>query len=146
MATEAEAISQPSTADLESPGPGEAASLESVIAHAVELYGEAGAQLRDLGELAFMELDLAVSSLKWSLLTMLMLGAASIMTMTLLIVSVILLFLPQGVSAVSIVLLCALGSALTAAGFFLVLRVLTRRLYFSGLRSQLRDAPDDSVQ
>lgn len=146
MAIEPEAISQPSTAEDEPSAAPEAASLDSVIAHVLELYNEVGQQLRGVGELAFMELELALASLKWSLLTVLMLAAASIMTLTLLIVSVILLFLPQGVSAVSVVLLCTVGCALVAAGFFLVLRVLTKRLYFAGLRSQLLDSGNDTIQ
>tara|TARA_R110001599_G_scaffold65838_2_gene185777 strand:- start:30087 stop:30521 length:435 start_codon:yes stop_codon:yes gene_type:complete len=138
-------IPESSPADLEGTHTPETASLESVIAHATELFGEAKQQLRDVGELAFMELELAVESFKWSLWTMLLFAVASIMTLTLLMVSLLLLFLPQGVPAATVILLCSLGTAVTAAGLFLLLRTLTKRLYFAGLRSQLLDASRDQI-
>jgi len=146
MAIEPETMSESAAAEEAPSGAQQAASLDAVVAHALEFYNEAGQQLRDIGELAFMELELAVASLKWSLLTVFMLATASIMTLTLLIVSVILLCIPQGVSAVSVVLLCTLGCALIAACFFVLLRVLTRRLHFAGLRRQLQDTNNDPIQ
>tara|TARA_R110001592_G_scaffold363371_1_gene685522 strand:- start:134553 stop:134990 length:438 start_codon:yes stop_codon:yes gene_type:complete len=132
--------------DAEVPRVPETASLETVIAHASELFGEARQQLRDVGELAFMELELAVESFKWSLWTMLLFAVASIMTLTLLMVSLLLLFLPQGIPAATVILLCGLGTAVIAAGLFMLLRTLTKRLYFAGLRSQLLDASRDEIE
>ena len=60
------------------------------------LYEGAKQQVRDVGELAFMELELAVESFKWSLWTMLLFAVASIMTLTLLMVSLLLLFPAPG--------------------------------------------------
>ena len=138
-------IPESSPADAEAPHAPETASLETVIAHAVELYSEVKQQLRDVGELAFMELELAVESFKWSLWTMLLFAVASIMTLTLLMVSLLLFFLPQGIPAATVILLCSLGTAIIAAGLFLLLRTLTKRLYFAGLRSHLLDATCDEI-
>lgn len=138
-------IPESSPADAEAPHVPETASLETVIAHAVALYSEVKQQLRDVGELAFMELELAVESFKWSLWTMLLFAVASIMTLTLLMVSLLLWFLPQGIPAATVILLCSLGTAIIAAGLFLLLRTLTKRLYFAGLRSHLLDASRDEI-
>jgi hypothetical protein len=113
------------------------ASLEALLAQSGELYSGAKQQLRDTMELACMEFELTVEALKWWAWALLLFGSASIMTFSLLIVSVTLWFLPEGVSAVGVILMCTLISAIVAASLMLMLRSLSKRIFFPVLRRHL---------
>ncbi len=109
-----------------------------------ELYAETTAQLRDLGELAFMELELAIKSLQWGMLALLMLGASSMLAFTFLMVAAVLTLVNSSVSPAVVMLLCGGFSAIAACFLYLYLRSLTKKMTFSNLRSHLTQTRDET--
>lgn len=117
-------------------------SLESLVTSTRELYVETSAQVRDIGELAFMELELAIRSLQWGIWALLMFGACSVLACTFLMVATALLLVNSSVSPAVIMLFCGGFSAIAAGFLYLCLRSLTKKMTFTHLRSHLTQLKD----
>ena len=112
-------------------------SFESLVNSTRELYVDTAAQVRDIGELAFMELELAIRSLQWGIWALLMFGACSVMACTFLMVATVLLLVESTVSPAIVMLLCGGCSAFAAVFLYVCLRFLTKKMSFTHLRSHL---------
>lgn len=117
-------------------------TLDDLSVGVRELYGESTAQLRDIGELAFMELELAIRSLQWGLWALFMFGACSVMTATFLMMTVVLVLVKSSVPPAAAMLVCGVFSATAALFLFLGLRSMTRRMAFRNLRGHMTQMQD----
>lgn len=118
--------------------------LDDLVDGARDLYSETAAQIRDIGELAFMELELALRSLQWGIWTLFMFGACSVMAGTFLMMSIVLVMVKSSVPPAAVMLACGVFSATAALFLFLGLRSLTRRMTFQNLRGHLTESRDNS--
>lgn len=118
-------------------------TLDRLTSSARDLYSESAAQLRDIGELAFMELELAIRSLQWGIWTLLMFGACSVMACTFLMMAIVLVLINSGVPPAAVMLVCAAFSATAAFFLFLGLRSLTTRMTFRNLRGHLTQVREE---
>lgn len=117
-------------------------TLDQLASSARDLYSESAAQLRDIGELAFMELELALRSLQWGIWTLFMFGACSVMACTFLMMAIVLVLINSSVPPAAVMLVCGVFSATAAFFLFLGLRSLTRRMTFKNLRGHLTQAQE----
>jgi hypothetical protein len=120
-------------------------ALDQLVASSRDLYIESTAQLRDIGELAFMELELAIKSLQWGILALLMFGASSIMACMFLMLATVLVLVGSSVSPAAVMLLCGGFSAVAACFLSLGLRSLTTKATFRNLRNHLTRVHDESL-
>lgn len=123
--------------------PADEPSLDELLSSARDLYSETTAQIRDIGELAFMELELAIRSLQWGIWTLFMFGACSVMAGTFLMMAIVLVMIKSSVPPAAVMLACGIFSATAAFFLFLGLRSLTKRMTFNNLRGHLTQARDD---
>ncbi len=119
-------------------------SLQEMAYSARELYSETTAQLRDIGELAFMELEVAIRSLQWGIWTLFMFGACSVMAVSFLMVAIVLVLIESSVPPAAVMLVCAVCSATAAFFLFLGLKSLTKRMTFTNLRGHLTQVRGDA--
>jgi hypothetical protein len=115
-------------------------SLDELVSSAHELYSDTTAQIRGIGELAFMELELAIRSLQWGIWTLFMFGACSVMAGTFLLLAIALLLMESSFPPATVMLVCSVFSATAAAFLLLGLRSLTKRMTFKNLRRHLTQA------
>jgi hypothetical protein len=120
-------------------------ALEQLLSSTRELYAETTAQFRDIGELAFMELELAIKSLQWGILALLMFGATSIVAFTFLVIAAVLILVNSSFSTAAVLVFCAGFSAIAAGCLYLSLRSLTKKMTFSNLRSHLTRSQDETT-
>jgi hypothetical protein len=118
-------------------------SLDELTLGARDLYTETTAQIRGIGELAFMELELAIRSLQWGIWTLFMFGACSVMAGTFLLMAIVLVLIQSSVPPAAIMLLCGMFSATAALFLFFGLRSLTKRMTFTNLRGHLTQVRDE---
>lgn len=146
MPAEAPPISEtevPPTNKGDSPQP---VSLEKLLNYCRELATETTSQFRDVGDLAFMELELAVNTSKWWILAMFMFCTSSILTFTFIVSAAVLLFVDSGLSAM-VLLICAAVNAVVACMLLLAIKSLSKKMVFRNLRQQLTKAkPGSSVE
>lgn len=119
-------------------------TLDQLVYSARDLYAQTSAQVRDVGELAFMELELAIRALQWGIWTLFMFGACSVMAGTFLMLAMVLAMLESSVPPVAVMLACGVFSATAAFFLFLGLRSLTKRMTFQNLRGHLTRPRDES--
>lgn len=124
-----------------------AQSLEQLFAGTRELFVQTTGQLRGISELAFMELDLAISSFHWWVWTLVLFSVSSVMTFTLIIAAALLAFTENAISPSAVMLIMGGLSALVASGLFLCLKALSKKMTFNTLRAQLtQPQADDHVK
>jgi hypothetical protein len=124
--------------DMEKP------TLDQLMASIRELYADSTVQLREIGELAFMELELAIRSLQWGVLALLMFGASSIMACTFLMLATVLVLVESKVSPAAVMFFCGGFSAVAACCLYFCLRYLTKKMTFRNLRNHLTRAHDET--
>ena len=115
----------------------EAPSLEQLMAVTRDLYAEYTGQVRGIAELAFLELELAISSLQWWVWTLALFSVCSVMTFTFLISAVLIVFTDTTLSPTAAMLLMGGTSATLALLLFYCMKVLARKMVFTTLRKHL---------
>lgn len=123
---------------------GDHISLDRLVTSTQELYAETTAQFRDIGELAFMELELAVKSLQWGVVALLLLTTCSVLACIFLIAAIVLALANIGVSPALLLLVCGGVSAVASSVLYLFLRSLTKKMTFSNLRNHLFQQRNES--
>jgi hypothetical protein len=127
---------------LAPPPPAEQPTLEQLICSTRELYADTAAQFRDVGELAFMELELAIKSLQWGVWAVLLFGASSVMAFSFLVLAMTILLMENTVSPALASLLIGGFCGGTACLLYLWLRSLARKMTFQNLRRHLTQQRD----
>jgi hypothetical protein len=122
---------------------GSAQSLAQLLADARELCADTLDQFRGFGDLAFMEFDLAVSTLQWWIAALVLFSVCSIMACTFIIAASVVLFTDTVFSPVATMLLLGGINAAAACGLFLCLKILARKMTFRTLRAQLMQPQDN---
>ncbi len=139
--TEPEKLAEPPPAE------DEAQSLEQLLAGSRQLFAQVTGQFKGIGELAFMELELAISSLGWWVLTLALFSVSSVMTFCFVVAAALIVFTETAISPVVAMLIMGGSSAVAACVFFLVLKVLSRQMTFRTLRKHLTQPQgDDHVE
>jgi hypothetical protein len=123
--------------------PEAAVPLEQLLEDVQRLYAQATTQVKGLGELAFMEFELALGAIKWGLWALLMFSAACLFTGTFLLLAAAFLLLEHGVSAPVVLALCGLVNALVAFVLYLLLKNLSQKIRFANLRRHLAGVADN---
>jgi len=116
-------------------------ALEQLLQQSRELVADGVKQVRDTGELAFMELESAIAALKWWLCATIMFSTCSVLAGTFLTVAILMMFMDTA-SLGTVLWLCA-GFNVIAAGILVVcIRSLTGKLVFKNLRRQITAATE----
>jgi len=146
MPAEAHPISEtevPPANEGDSPPP---VSLEKLLNYCRELATETTSQFRDVGDLAFMELELAVTTSKWWILAMVMFCTSSVLAFTFIVSAAVLLFVESGSSAM-VLLICGAVNAVVACFLLVAIKSLSKKMVFRNLRQQLTKAkPGSNVE
>lgn len=111
-------------------------SLEQLLQHSRDLIAEGVVQARDIGELAFMEFELAVTTSKWLLLAVVLFCASGLLFLTFMMAALAVALLDTATPA-SVLLLCAACNAVVAGILFFWIKSLSRKMLFRNLRRQL---------
>lgn len=115
----------------------EARSLEQLIADTRDLYAETTDQFKGIADLAFMELNLAISSFHIWVWTLALFSVASIMTCTFVVAATLIGLTATALSPVAVMLVMGGLSAIATCLLFLYLKVLSRKMTFRTLRHHL---------
>lgn len=116
-------------------------SLEQLLAGARDVFTATADHVREIGELAFMEFELAISSFRWWLLAVALCAVCGIMTFTLIAAAAIVAFTTIAAPPIAILLVMACVTAGIACCLLLWLKVLSRKMAFNTLRSTLLHEP-----
>jgi hypothetical protein len=111
-------------------------SLDQLLQHSRNLFAEGVDQVRDISDLAFMELELAVASSKWWLLAVLMFCVSSLLFFTFTIAALVVLLVETATPA-AVLLLCGIVNAIGACVLFFWIKSLSQKLTFRNLRQHL---------
>lgn len=126
----------------ESPQP----SLEQLIGHTRDLIADGVNQARGIGELAFLEFELALSTSKWLMLAVVLLCGSGLLSLTFMMAALAVLFMDTA-SPSSVLLLCGLCNLVVASMLLLWIKSLSRKMLFRNLREQLSAKDNaDNVQ
>ncbi|MEZ5572531.1 MAG: hypothetical protein R3E64_10965 [Halioglobus sp.] len=121
-------------------------SVEQLLNQCRELITETTSQFRDVGDLACMEFELAVTTSKWWILAMVMLCTSSILAFTFIVSAAVLLFIDSGPAAV-VMLICGAVNTVLACILLVAVRSLSRKMVFRNLRQLLAKAkPGSNVE
>lgn len=122
---------------------GGAQSLTQLLGGARELCAESLDHVRGIGELAFLELDQAISTLQWWIGTLVLFAVCSIMAGTFVIAATVIVFTESTFSPGVTILLMGGLCAAAACVLFLCLKGLARKMTFSTLRDHLTRPQDN---
>lgn len=120
-----------------------AVPLEQLVEDVQRLFAQTSTQVKGLGELAFMEFELALGAIKWGLWSLLMFSAACLLTGTFLLLAVAFLLLENGVSLPVVLAMCGVVNALAAGCFYLLMKNLAQKMRFAKLRRHLAGVTDN---
>lgn len=123
---------------------GGAQSLAQLLAGARDLCAGTLDQFRGIGDLAFMELDQAVSTLQWWIGALVLFIVSSIMACTFIVAASVIVFTDSVFSPVATMLLLGGINASVACGLFLCLKTLARKMTFRTLRAHLTRPQDNN--
>jgi hypothetical protein len=112
-------------------------SLQQLLSGTRELYAETAGQVRNIGELAFMELELAVSSFQWMMLALALFCVTCIMTFTFIVAAALIAIANTAYPPIVMLLVMAGLCIGLACCLFMWLKVLSRKMTFSTLRNHL---------
>jgi hypothetical protein len=124
------------------PPPVEQVELEQLLAGTQALLEETSSQLRDVGELAFLEFELAISCFKWSLVAVIVLAAAGALGCTFLLAGLVFALTGLGFTPMTAMFVCAGVAALLVVILVLWLRSLAKKMSFGKLRDHLTRSPE----
>lgn len=127
------------------PEDGAAQSLAQLLGGTRDLYAETLDHVRGIGDLAFMELDLAMSTLQWWIGTLVLFAVCSIMAGSFVIAATVVVFTGDTFSPGATILLMGGISAAAACALFLCLKILAKKMTFRTLRAHLT-RPHESAQ
>lgn len=116
---------------------GAAQSLAQLLGGTRDLCTETLDHVRGIGDLAFMELDMAMSTLQWWLGTLVLFAVCSIMAGTFVIAATVIVFTETTFSPSATILLMGGLSAAAACVLFLCLKTLAKKMTFRTLRAHL---------
>jgi hypothetical protein len=120
------------------------AAIAQLISEARELLALTSEQYRGVADLAVMEAQLALSSLKWGLCALVMFSASCLLTYTCFLAAGALALLERDVPMAGVLALCGALNAVVAVALFHWLKALAGNLYFTNLRRFLSGADRES--
>lgn len=116
---------------------GAAQSLAQLLGSTRDLWTESLDHVRGIGDLAFMELDLAISTLQWWIGALVLFAVCSIMAGSFVIAATVIVFTESTFSPSATILLMGGISAAAACALFLCLKTLAKKMTFRTLREHL---------
>lgn len=122
---------------------GAAQSLAQLLAGTRDLCNETLDHARGIRDLAFMELDLAMSTLQWWIATLVLFAVCSIMAGSFVIAATVIVFTETTFSPSATILLMGGLSAAAACALFLCLKTLAKKMTFRTLREHLAQPQDN---
>lgn len=124
---------------------GAAQSLAQLLGGTRDLYADTLNHVRGIGDLAFMELDLAMSTLQWWIGTLVLFAVCCIMAGSFAIAATVIVFTQATFSPSATILLMGGLSAAAAGVLFLCLRSLAKKMTFRTLRAHLTRAHESAA-
>jgi len=125
------------------PEDGAAQSLAQLLGGTHDLFTETLDHVRGIGDLAFMELELAMSTFQWWLGVLVLFVVCSIMAGTFVIAATVIVFTGTTFSPSATILLMGGLSAAAACVLFFCLKSLAKKMTFRTLREHLTRPQDN---
>lgn len=125
--------------------PTDDASLAAIVADVRHLWDESAAQARGVSELAFLELNLAATSLRRMLWATLVLAGLALTIWGFLLAAVTAALIEHGLSLSVSLLVGAMANAAAAAALMAFIRTLAQDIQFRNLRRYLSKQSHEST-